>query len=345
MARISALCIHGQTQDLMVVTAQELGLDVEAKLTAVELALAGARTAVARGARVLVAEERLWTVLARVAPVPVVPCPAGPWDVAGALARCPAEPVAVVHFGPDSLDLETLGAKLGIQVREVLAPREQHAVRALLLELKDGGVRAVVGGEGLVALARREGLYGQPVKAGPAAVRAALWAAVRLAEAMPLSLSAQEVYYRAAVDLPAGVVVITPDGSWSWGGKAPEVADRVRAMVARGQRSEVAIARSGGPGIRVESLGEGRYAVHDLSSYQEILAKEAYEAAFGGGAQAAASGESVVVSVGTLEAMQDQIIAQLAQRSGNRTQLARRLGISRTTLWKKLRELAPKGGS
>ncbi|HAI20760.1 MAG TPA: hypothetical protein DCM14_02465 [Clostridiales bacterium UBA8153] len=36
--------------------------------------------------------------------------------------------------------------------------------------------------------------------------------------------------------------------------------------------------------------------------------------------------------------MQDQILAELARRHHNRTQLARSLGISRTTLWKRLRD-------
>jgi len=338
VTRIAALCVHVETQELVQTLAPQLGVEVQAGLVASELALGAARTAVAQGARALVAEERLWMPLSRMAPVPVVPCSVGPWDVAQALLRCTVDPVAVVHFGPELLAMEALGHRMGRQVKERCACREPAALGTLLQELKAEGVRAVVGGAGVAALARRQGLEAQPVRAGREAVGTALLCAARLAEAIPHSQSAQEEYCRAAAYLPAGVVFLSSEGSRSWGGKAPELADRVRAMVSRGQSWTGAMTRRVSSDVRVEPLGEGKYAVHDLVSYRAILAKDAWEAGPGGTGEA--GGESVVVTVDTLEHMQDQIIAQLARRHQNRTQLARRLGISRTTLWKRLRELA-----
>jgi len=61
-----------------------------------------------------------------------------------------------------------------------------------------------------------------------------------------------------------------------------------------------------------------------------------------GPAPAVAAGqdpESVVVRIGTMEEMERQILQQLNQRYGSdRAGLARLLGISRTTVWKKLKE-------
>lgn len=342
MTRIAALCIHVQTQELVQDLAPQLGVEAGASLVAPELALGAARTAVSQGARALVAEERLWMTLSRLSPVPVVPCPVGPWEVVQALGRCTVDPVAVIHFGPDLMAMEDLGQLLGRRVQEVRARREPSTVRALIQELKAGGVRAVVGGEGVVALARRQGLQTQPVWAGREAVTTALLGAARLAEAIPLSQSAQEEYCRAAAGLPAGLVSLGRGETRCWGGKAPELADRARALVSQGQSWPSALQLGAFPGVHVESLGEGSYAVHDLVAYRAILAKDAREVSPGG--DDGAGGESVVVSVGTLEHMQDQIIAQLARRHQNRTQLARRLGISRTTLWKKLRESTPETG-
>jgi transcriptional regulator with PAS, ATPase and Fis domain len=49
------------------------------------------------------------------------------------------------------------------------------------------------------------------------------------------------------------------------------------------------------------------------------------------------SNDSVTVTLGTLEKMEDQLIAALEQRGiGNQEEMARFLGISRTTLWKRL---------
>ncbi|MBC7335574.1 MAG: HTH domain-containing protein [Clostridia bacterium] len=51
-------------------------------------------------------------------------------------------------------------------------------------------------------------------------------------------------------------------------------------------------------------------------------------------------GGRVVIRLGTLEEMEKQILRQARSRWGaNRSELAERLGISRTTLWKKLKEL------
>lgn len=52
------------------------------------------------------------------------------------------------------------------------------------------------------------------------------------------------------------------------------------------------------------------------------------------------AGDSIMVDVGTLSHMEQQIIAQLyRQNRADKKELARRLGISRTTLWKKIKEL------
>lgn len=49
------------------------------------------------------------------------------------------------------------------------------------------------------------------------------------------------------------------------------------------------------------------------------------------------SNDSVTVTLGTLEKMEDQLIAALEQRGpGNQAEMAKFLGISRTTLWKRL---------
>jgi len=56
-------------------------------------------------------------------------------------------------------------------------------------------------------------------------------------------------------------------------------------------------------------------------------------------------GDLLVVSVGKLDDMVRQIICQMAERfPGSRTALAKQLGISRTTLWKKLKEAKFEGG-
>ncbi|MFZ5818087.1 MAG: sigma 54-interacting transcriptional regulator [Bacillota bacterium] len=52
-------------------------------------------------------------------------------------------------------------------------------------------------------------------------------------------------------------------------------------------------------------------------------------------------GNTITIEVGTMEEMEQQILQQLDRRAGlDRAQLARFLGISRTTLWKKLKETA-----
>lgn len=340
MARIGALCVHPQTRDLLTAAAQELQLNVDARLTAHEAALASARAAVADGAGVLLAEERLWTLLARTAPVAVVPCTAGVWEVLAAVARAGVRQAAVVHFGPGLLGLAELGTIVGAGLEEVVCDRSAGAVRAALQALRASGVEAVAGGESVVALARREGLRGITVLPGEATVRAALALAERLVQTVGEAQEAQTWFCRWAAELPAGVVSLTEDGSHSWGGKAPEVADRLRALVARGHRSETALTRALGPGLRVEALAPGTYIVHDLTAYEGVLARAAFAGAFGGRAEAA-GGETVVVAVGTLDAMVSQLISELVRRSGgNRTRLARQLGISRTTLWKRLKDLA-----
>jgi transcriptional regulator with PAS, ATPase and Fis domain len=53
----------------------------------------------------------------------------------------------------------------------------------------------------------------------------------------------------------------------------------------------------------------------------------------------AADGDHLVVRIATMEEMEQQIIVQLDERQGyDRTELARLLGLSRTTVWKKLKE-------
>ncbi len=53
--------------------------------------------------------------------------------------------------------------------------------------------------------------------------------------------------------------------------------------------------------------------------------------------------EHLVVRLGTMEEMEQQILRQLERRPGlDRSEMARLLGISRTTLWKKLKAAAPK---
>ncbi|MEW5921545.1 MAG: sigma 54-interacting transcriptional regulator [Bacillota bacterium] len=52
-----------------------------------------------------------------------------------------------------------------------------------------------------------------------------------------------------------------------------------------------------------------------------------------------AHGDSLTINVGTLEGMERQIIGELyRQNRADKKELARRLGISRTTLWKKIKE-------
>ena len=56
------------------------------------------------------------------------------------------------------------------------------------------------------------------------------------------------------------------------------------------------------------------------------------------------AGDSLMVNVETLAGMEQQIISQLyRQNQSDKKELARRLGISRTTLWKKIKELEGSG--
>ena len=57
------------------------------------------------------------------------------------------------------------------------------------------------------------------------------------------------------------------------------------------------------------------------------------------GTLAGGGGRSVTVPLGTLQEMEENIIRALARDEAlDRGELARRLGISRTTLWKKLKD-------
>lgn len=58
--------------------------------------------------------------------------------------------------------------------------------------------------------------------------------------------------------------------------------------------------------------------------------------------EASGRGNTITIEVGTMEEMEQQILRQLDRRGGlDRARLARLLGISRTTLWKKLKEADP----
>ena len=341
MAKISALCVHETTRRLLEEVASQVGIVVEAKVVPMESALVAVRSAVRQGSSVLIAEDRLWQVLVEPSPLPVVFLGPGAWEVVRALAGAGGDDVAVLHFGPETLGLTSLGSQLGIHIEEVICQRSVDAIREQLRHLKMRSIKWVVGGAAVVKLAEREGFSTQLILPGPESVRHTLLLAIRQGQAQERSENTQRLYCRHAPTLPAGLLLVKDPGNiQAWGGRAVEVADRLRGLIARAPYfTEKLVERASGPGINVEPLGEGLYLVHDIQEYERVLGREVRANALGGDE----IGEALVVSVGELDDMIAQIVVEMLKRNGgNRTQVARLLGISRTTLWKRLKELPAK---
>ncbi len=341
MAKITALCLHETTRQLLETVASQLDIAVQAKVVAMESALVVVRSAVGQGTQAFIAEDRLWQVVVDPSPLPVIFLGPGAWEVLGAIEAVDGHDVAILHFGPETLELEHLGSQLGIGIEEIICERSLTAIRDELTRLKVRGIQWVVGGAAVTTLAQREGFCTQLLLPGAQSVRYALLQAIRQVRAQERSRSAESIYCRYASHMPAGLLVVKDSATmYAWGGRAVEVADRLRSLVARAPFfHQKLVQRAAGPGISVEAVGGGIYLVHDVGQYERILGRQSRANALGDEEM----GEALVVSVGELDDMISQIVVEMLRRNGgNRTQVARLLGISRTTLWKRLRELPAK---